>query len=132
VIRLMVPVYGATPQGASPDSGYEIPLNASPDAEAPGSLADGALDGAVLADGVLPVHAATIAAMPMTAANRRDRLVERVMRWFSSYASRGSPVILPEPTNLGHGSTPVSVPATVRGNLSTRIPALLGVRSGVE
>jgi hypothetical protein len=38
----------------------------------------------VLADGVLPEHAATIAAMPTTAANRRDRLEERVMRWFSS------------------------------------------------
>jgi hypothetical protein len=80
----MVPVYGATPHGASPVSGYEMPVNAPPDADAPGSLADGALDGAVLADGVLPVHAATIAAMPTTATNRRDRLEERVMRWFSS------------------------------------------------
>jgi len=41
----MVPVYGATPHGASPVSGYEMPVNAPPDADAPGSLADGALDG---------------------------------------------------------------------------------------
>jgi hypothetical protein len=77
-------VYGATPHGASPDSGYEIPVNASPDADAPGSLADGALDGAVLPDGVAPEHAAMIAEMPTSATNRRGRLEDRVMRRFSS------------------------------------------------
>ena len=33
---------------------------------------------------------------------------------------------------MGRGSTPVSVPATVRGNLSTGMRALLGVRSGLD
>jgi hypothetical protein len=51
-------------------------------AEADG-LSDAA-DGATLADGVVPVQATTIAAVPSNAANRRGRLVERVMRRFSS------------------------------------------------
>jgi hypothetical protein len=79
VIFFMSPVYGATPHGASPVSGYVVPVKstADADADAAGSLA-GALAGALL--GVAPLHAAArIAALPNSAANR-DSLDARVMR----------------------------------------------------
>jgi len=55
--------------------------NGAAEAEA---LAGGSAEGATLADGVVPVQATTIAAVPSNAANRRGKLEERVMRRFSS------------------------------------------------
>jgi hypothetical protein len=58
VIFFMLPVYGATPQGASPVSGYAWPTNAPLEgAAADGTPAEGALD-AVLGDVVAALHAA--------------------------------------------------------------------------
>src|SRR5262245_6164859 len=79
VIFFMLPVYGATPHGASPVSGYTSPVKAAWDAGADAGSDAGALvgpDDAGAALGVDPVHAAST--IVVTATNAvRDHLGDR-------------------------------------------------------
>jgi len=84
------------PQADVPSSGYDLASNGS-------TLAGGwdAAVGATLAGGVVPVHAAMIAAQLSSAAIRSGRLDERVMRWYSSSCGPSRRLVTSLPADAG-------------------------------